>query len=140
MSFFTDFIIADPSDGLQVVLAIQQAGTPLDGWSGFSVNSINDLDLAHLYGLLRSGSEAKRAMDLVEEFRDLHVAEEGPTVQLVPPDLVRLLASLPEDRLPPVAEKWSDEELRGLRDAADLKELLAQLGELARQAVAEGKS
>ena len=141
MSFFTDFIIADPSDAPQVALAIEAEGTPVGAWSGFSVNSVNDLDLANLYALLRDGPGARGAMALAEEFTDLHRAEEGPSVQLVPPAFVGLLAALPDERRLPVAALWSEaDEFGRLTDPADLKELIGQLCELARQAAGEGKS
>src|SRR2546423_10380478 len=108
MSFFTDFIIADPSEAPQIALAIEAEGTPVGVWPGFSVNSVNDLDLANLYALLRDGPGAAGAMDLASEFTDLHRAEEGPSVQLIPAGFVGLLAALPDDRRLPIAALWSE--------------------------------
>src|SRR5207248_11603225 len=101
-------VIADPSDAPQIAQTIDAEGTPVGVWGGFSVKSINDLDLAYLYALLRGDADGKRRMDLLDEFTHLHAVEEGLTIQLIPPAFVDLLATLAEDRLLPVAEKWSE--------------------------------
>lgn len=140
MSFFTDFVIADPTSAEKIARVVDAEGTPLGLWEGFSVKSISDLDLATLYGLVQGRSLGEGVLDLLDEFTHLQAGEEL-SVQLVPPGFVDLLAALPEDRLLPLAETWSAaEEFAGLTDPADLKELIAQLSELARQARGEGRS
>src|SRR5215211_6797654 len=91
MGFFTDFVIADPAEAQTLARAIDEAGTPLGEWSGFSVSAINDLDLAGLYSLLLAPGSAGEAVDLVDQFTRLYDEEDLPTVQLVPPPFVDLL-------------------------------------------------
>lgn len=135
MSFFTEWVIADPSDAAAIAEALDEDQYPPEAWPWLTLQNIGELDLLLLESQLRG-----LPMDVVDgESRLLFQgSEDGPFVWVVSPDLVGTLAALAPSEHEGVATLWQqNEELDGW-SVPDLALVLGEMCDFARQAQSLG--
>jgi len=130
MGFFTDIVVVSPKEAKQV----SRHASPTEKWPGCEAKSLDQVTFGTLYGILAGDPEA----DI--DFEDISSSGKGAWVSRFPETFVECLTEYaPKDFLR-VAKKWSKtEELRGLYEAADLRDLIQEVWHLAHQAQGEGK-
>jgi hypothetical protein len=137
MGLLTDFVVADPTDAPRV----GASHCPSRDFAGVAAKGIDTVKLSKLHSALTC-----RPFDPTFMGNDaLRFAawEGGPWVFEMPTDLVRWLAQLGPEELPPVAAAWSKiEEFSPRYDnwpAGAVQEVLSEIAALCRKAATENK-
>jgi hypothetical protein len=137
MGVLTDIVIANESEAK----AIATSSVPSREWPGIDAKGIDQVKLGTLWALL-TGQDFK-VESVVNEFVTLHeVSEDGPWVFRVPPQIVKLLADLDDERANTTALAWAatDEFVLAQWEGGAVRSILDELRSLARSANATSKS
>jgi hypothetical protein len=122
MSFYTDFIVAAEVDAPEIATA----GIPTEQWSGLSVKSISETDLANAWSLVWGEPD----VGALHGRFDLLCCEEesGRTVSKLPRCKLERIADLTDSELPKPAASWAHaEEFAGRWKPSQLEDLLRGL-------------
>ena len=141
MGVLSDIIIADRSEAAAINGA---GGTHSKQWPCLESKGIDQVKLFTLSQILqgRSVDDVDASIAFMNDAILDHKSEEGPWVYLVPAELQSTIASLNDDALVSVAEKWAATEEFALDrwQSADVEEYLQDLVAHARKAREAGKS
>jgi hypothetical protein len=132
MSFFTDFLIATEADAPEIA----SSEKPTEQWPGFSAKSITELDLANVWSIL---SAAPDVTALHGRFEHIYFDPDGEcTITKMPSPFVELLAEVEDANLPAMSARWAQApEFDEMRDLSQLQEMLRNLRDLAKRALAD---
>jgi hypothetical protein len=136
MGVVTDFIVADASDA-------QKLGDQRETFDGLGAKGIDQVRMGTLYALL-TNTEYNPAFLVTDESFAYTASDDGPWVQPIPDDMVRLLAKMSPPEQQRIGDEWFKTEefdpkySRWTR--ADVSWFLNEVQQLASRAVAEGKT
>lgn len=136
MGLLTDIVVADETEAV----AIAESPVPSQKWPGVDVEGIDVIKLGLLWAEL---SHQVYDPELVTAFSELHTAsDEGPWVLRVPEPLAQLLADVNDATAASAAEVLvTKEEFEPDGwTVQDVRDVVVELGVLARQALGAGKS
>lgn len=138
MGVLTDFVVASPKDAKRV----GKSSCPSKDFKGLDAKGIDTVKLGTLYAIL-IGEQFDPSF-MTDDALRFAASEEGPWVFEVPSHFVELLAELKDKELKAAATKWAKtEEFSPKYDnwpAAEVKQMLAKLVALCKQAVSEDKA
>ncbi|KAB8143878.1 hypothetical protein F8S13_08245 [Chloroflexia bacterium SDU3-3] len=136
MSFFVEWVIADPADAAAIAESLDEEQYPPEGWPWLSLQNIGEIDLMLLEAQLRG-----LPMDAVGDGAELLLqgSEEGPFVWAVSPELVAILASLAPSEHESVAALWQQNEELEPWPVPDLAIVLGEMCDFARQSQSLGR-
>jgi hypothetical protein len=139
MGVQTDVVIASPDDGP----AIATSATPTAEWQGFTCKGFDHVQVCTLLSLLQEGSAYAAFERYLKVVESVAVGgEEGPVVIGVRPEQVAELAAvaaLEAAEFEGLAASWAATEEFAGWSAADVRELLRELGDLAQSASLQDK-
>lgn len=139
MGLQTDIVIAHPDEAQ----AIADSDGPATDRPGFTFNGFDRVQLCTLLSLLKAGgpdTDFEHYLDRIEVFNAS--SGEWPVVSVAPNELVVELAAvagLEESEFGALASAWAATEEFAGWSAADVRDLLREIGDLAESASLQGK-
>ncbi len=117
--------------------AVAASDEPSQAWEGFSCRGLDRIKLATLWALVEAGSPDDRLESRLNAIRTIPEGDQGPWVDVAPPDMLRALAAvaaMEECEQTTLAERWGQTEELKDWEASEVCEVLRSIGDTAETA------